>query len=46
MVFGDGGCKQLVNMQAENLERISLYIDNIGPDGCQALTKANWTKIS
>jgi len=25
---------------------IRLYSDDIGPDGCLALTKANWTKIS
>ena len=33
-------------MRADNLEKIELYIDHIGPDGCLALIKANWTKIS
>ena len=33
-------------MRAENLEKIELYQNNIGPDGCLALIEANWTKIS
>jgi len=33
-------------MQAANLKNIRLYTANIGPNGCLALTKANWTKIS
>ena len=33
-------------MRAENLGSIKLYKNNIGPDGCLALIKANWTKIS
>ena len=33
-------------MRAENLEKIELINNHIGPDGCLALIKANWTKIS
>ena len=33
-------------MRAENLEKIKLPKNNIGPDGCLALVNANWTKIS
>ena len=33
-------------MQAEKLESISLGNNNIGPNGCLALSKANWDKIS
>ena len=33
-------------MRADNLERIELYRNNIGPDGCLALINAHWTKIS
>jgi len=33
-------------MRAENLERISLCENKIGHDGCFALTKGNWRKIS
>ena len=33
-------------MRAENLERIELKRNNIEPDGCLALIKANWKKIS
>ena len=33
-------------MRAENLEKINLYQNNIGPDGCLALIEANWPKIS
>ena len=33
-------------MQAKNLERINLRGNQIGPEGCQTLTKSNWTKIS
>ena len=33
-------------MRADNLEKIKLYRNNIGPDGCLALLNANWTKIS
>ena len=33
-------------MRAENLERIELRHNNIGPNGCLALIKANWIKIS
>ena len=33
-------------MRADNLEKIKLYRNNIGPDGCLALVKADWTKIS
>ena len=33
-------------MRAENLEKIELYINNIGPNGFLALIEANWTKIS
>jgi len=33
-------------MRAENLEKIELYQNNIGPDGCLALIEANWAKIS
>ena len=33
-------------MRAENLEKIELYQNNIGPDGCLALIEANWPKIS
>ena len=33
-------------MRAENLEKIELNINNIGPNGCLALTEANWKKIS
>ena len=28
------------------LEKIQLYKNNIGSDGCLALIEANWTKIS
>ena len=38
--------KQLAKMQAENRERIILVKRNIEPDGCLALTKPNWPKIS
>ena len=33
-------------MRAENLEKINLYKNHIGPNGCLALIEANWTKIS
>ena len=33
-------------MRAENLEKIELYMNHIGPDGCLALIEANWPKIS
>ena len=33
-------------MRYENLESIILHNNNIGPDGCLTLTKANWIKIS
>ena len=33
-------------MRAENLEKIELNINNIGPNGCLALIEANWAKIS
>ena len=33
-------------MRAENLEKIKLRKNNIGPNGCLALVNANWTKIS
>ena len=33
-------------MRAENLEKINLYRNNIGPNGCLALIEANWKKIS
>ena len=33
-------------MRAEKLRTINLSKNNIGPDGCLALTKANWTKLS
>ena len=33
-------------MRAENLEKIELFKNNIGPDGCLALIEANWTKLS
>ena len=46
MTFGDEGCKQLAKMQAKKLKNIRLNYNNIGPDGCQALTETNWTKIS
>ena len=46
MSFGDERCRQLANMRAENLKLIYLRNNNIGPEGCFALTEANWTKIS
>ena len=33
-------------MRAENLEKINLSKNLIGPNGCLALIEANWTKIS
>jgi len=33
-------------MKAANLKNIDLYNNDIGPDGCYALIKGNWTKIS
>ena len=33
-------------MRVENLEKIELYQNNIGPNGCLALVNGNWTKIS
>ena len=33
-------------MRAENLEKIDLVRSDIGPNGCLALIKANWTNIS
>ena len=33
-------------MRADNLEKINLYRNNIGPDGCLSLLEANWAKIS
>ena len=33
-------------MRADNLEKIELFNNHIGPYGCLALIKANWTKIS
>ena len=33
-------------MRADNLEKIELVSNNIGPDGCLALIEANWTKLS
>jgi hypothetical protein len=33
-------------MRAENLENIYLCGNEIGEEGCLALAKANWTKIS
>jgi hypothetical protein len=33
-------------MRAEKLGRIIFTINNIGSDGCLALSKANWRKIS
>ena len=33
-------------MRADNLEKIRLYRNNIGSDGCLAFINANWTKIS
>ena len=33
-------------MRADNLEKIELYKNNIGSDGCLALIEANWIKIS
>ena len=33
-------------MRAENLEKIRLFNNNIGPNGCLALIEANWTNIS
>ena len=33
-------------MRADNLEKIRLRKNNIGPNGCLALVNANWTKIS
>jgi len=33
-------------MRAENLENINLCDNNIGSEGCLALTKANWPRIS
>ena len=32
-------------MRADNLEKIELVSNNIGPDGCLALIEAIWTKI-
>ena len=43
--FGDEGCIQLAKMQSDILGSISLRGNNIGPDGCLALTKSNWAKI-
>ena len=44
--FGDEGCKYLANIRANNLESITLVANNIEVNGCLALTKANWPKIS
>ena len=33
-------------MRADNLEKIELSINHIGPNGCSALIEADWTKIS
>ena len=33
-------------MRAENLEKIQLVCNRIGPGGCLALIEANWTKLS
>ena len=33
-------------MKAKKLKTINLSRNNIGPDGCLALTKANWAKLS
>ena len=33
-------------MRAENLEKIKLFKNNIGHNGCLALVNANWPKIS
>ena len=33
-------------MRAENLTSISFVSNNIGSDGCLALIKANWIKVS
>ena len=33
-------------MRADNLEKIELVEDHIGPNGCLALIEANWKKIS
>ena len=33
-------------MRAKNLEKINLYKNHIGPNGCLALIEANWIKIS
>jgi hypothetical protein len=33
-------------MRAENLQTINFMESNIGADGCLALSKANWSKIS
>jgi len=33
-------------MRAENLEKIKLGRNDIGPNGCLALVNANWTKLS
>ena len=33
-------------MRADNLEKIELVSNDIGPNGCLALVNANWTKLS
>ena len=33
-------------MRADNIEKIELYNNHIGPEACLALINANWTKIS
>ena len=33
-------------MRADNLEKIELVSNDIGPNGCLALIEANWTKLS
>ena len=33
-------------MRADNLEKIELVSNDIGPNGCLALIEANWIKIS
>ena len=42
MGFGDEGCKQITKMQAQKIKSISLYGNDIGPESCLALAKANW----
>jgi hypothetical protein len=33
-------------MRAENLEKISFSSNNIGAEGCLAISRANWPQIS